>query len=141
MADRVELHRHNIAALLTGPAGPVVRRMATYGRRTVNDAKRTAPVDKGTYRASLQYVIEVRGNAVILRVGSDLHYARYIAEGTGIYGPKHRPIRPVHRKFLKFKPKGSKRYVFARQVKGSPPNPHLAEALRRNVPWPVQVHT
>lgn len=141
MTGRVELHRQNIREVLAGPAGPVVRRLATYGRRTINDAKRTAPVDKGIYRASLQYVIEVRGQVVILRVGSDLHYARYIAQGTGIYGPRGVPIRPVHRKMLKFKPKGSKTFVFARQVKGSPPNPHLIDALRRNVPWPIRVHT
>ena len=141
VSGRVELHRGNIIAVLSGPAGPVVARMADYGRRTVNAAKRTAPVDNGTYRASLQYLVFARGTSVILRVGSDLHYAEYIAKGTGIYGPKHRPIRPVHRKFLKFKPKGATRFVFARQVKGSPPNPHLIDALRSVIPWPVRIHT
>lgn len=140
MASRVELHQANIAAVLGGPAGPVTQLMANYGRRIVNEAKRTAPVDNGTYRASLQFAVLTRGGTVVLRVGSDLHYAEYIAKGTGIYGPKRRPIRPIHRKFLKFKPKGSRTYVFARQVKGSPPNPHLINAVRSVIPWPVRIH-
>lgn len=141
MAARVELHRANIRGLLQGPAGPLHRQLATYGRRSVNAAKRTAPVDNGTYRASIQYLVFNQGNAVVLRVGCGLHYAEYIARGTGIYGPHRTPIRPVRRKFLKFKPKGATKFVFARTVKGSPPNNHLVEAVRASVPWPLRLHS
>ena len=138
MAARVELHQGNIRAFFS-EVGPPARTLAKYGRRIVNDAKRSAPVDKGKYRASIQFLVEASPNALRLTVGSGLHYAEYIAKGTGIYGPRRRPIRPVHRKFLKFKPKGQKKFVFARQVRGMKPNNHLVDAMRAHIALPISL--
>lgn len=124
--------------------------MTRYGRKTVNAAKRKCNVDTGQARASLQYLVLVGPDRITVRVGSDLDHVRYLNEGTGIYGPRHRPIRPVSRKFLRFKSRGTfgpvaaggrragrGQWVFARQVRGIPPHPFLWEALRESVPWPV----
>lgn len=111
------------------------------GRRVVNEAKERAPVDNGRLRSSIAYTIELTPTTCALRVGSDVPYARYVEEGTGIYGPRHRRITPVRRQALKFptprswnsgrQPRQADRgFVFRRSVAGSPPNPFLADALQ-----------
>lgn len=54
----------------------------------------------------------------------------YIHEGTGIYGPRRRPIRPRRKKVLRFTVRGQPEPVFATSVKGIRPNPYLRKALR-----------
>ena len=107
------------------------------GRRVQNAGRRRAPVDEGTLRNSIEYVVDVRPASTHVTVGSPLPYARYIHEGTGIYGPKGTPITPVTRQVLKFQVKGSTgkrrgkdaQWVFAKSVKGIKPNPFLVDAL------------
>lgn len=107
------------------------------GRRVQNAAKKRAPVDEGTLRASIDYVVGVTPAGTHVTIGSPLDYARYIHEGTGIYGPKGQPITPVTRQVLKFQVKGSTgkrrgkdaQWVFAKSVKGIRPNPFLVDAL------------
>ncbi|URP21097.1 hypothetical protein SEA_FLATWOODS_30 [Gordonia phage Flatwoods] len=107
------------------------------GRRVQNAARRRAPVDEGTLRNSIEYVVDVRGTRTHVTIGSPLPYARYIHEGTGIYGPKGTPIVPVTRQALKFQVKGASgrrrgrgaKWVFAKSVRGIKPNPFLVDAL------------
>lgn len=71
-----------------------------------------------------------------VRIGSSKEYARYVHDGTGIYGPRRRPIRPVKAQALVFP---SRRYgkksgpfrgkVVVKSVKGIKPNPYLVNAL------------
>lgn len=117
------------------------------GRRVRNAGRKRAPIDEGTLRNSIEYVVDVRGNKTHVTIGSPLPYARYIHEGTGIYGPKGTPIVPLRAKSptgrpaaLKFKPSGAglgvslppsaRGWMFAASVKGIRPNPFLIEALR-----------
>lgn len=71
------------------------------------------------------------GNSIT--VGTNLSYARYVQEGTGIYGPTGQPIKAKGRA-LAFVINGQR--VFARSVKGAPPRPylwideHIATAVR-----------
>lgn len=110
------------------------------GRRVVNAAKENAPVDNGRLRSSITHTIELTPTTCVLTVGSDVPYARYVEEGTGIYGPRRRRITPTRRQALKFptprswsgdnQPRQADRgFVFRRSVAGSPPNPFLANAL------------
>lgn len=107
------------------------------GRRVQNEARRRAPVDEGTLRNSITYVVDVTAGRAHVTIGSPLPYARYIHEGTGIYGPRGTPIVPVTRQALKFQVKGGSGrrrgrdapWVFAKSVKGIEPNPFLVEAL------------
>jgi hypothetical protein len=71
-----------------------------------------------------------------VRVGTHLKYARWVHDGTGLYGPRHAMIKPRSAKFLVFK---SARYgakkgkgkgkVFVKQVRGVQPNPFLKSAI------------
>jgi hypothetical protein len=69
----------------------------------------------------------------IVVVGTNVTYAMYVHEGTGIFGPRHARITPKKGKYLVFTPKGAKGKVFARSVSGSRPKPFLAEAIRAAV--------
>jgi hypothetical protein len=43
---------------------------------------------------------ELVGSKLVVNVGSNLYYAPWVEEGTGIYGPKGQPIVPTHAKVL-----------------------------------------
>lgn len=58
-----------------------------------------------------------RNTQSIYEVGSHLDYARYQHEGTGIYGPRRRPIRPVRARRLHFFSR-THGEVFTMSVKG-----------------------
>jgi hypothetical protein len=153
MPVEIRIDEAELRELLYGPAGPVVREVRRVTNRTLNTAKRYAPVDEGTLRASLQGTVEVSGPLVIGRVGSHLEYALFLHFGTGIYGPRGRPITPVSSKVLVFEPgrmtgplpagrrhppRGRRGKVFAVQVRGTPRNLFLVNALRdAAAPWPV----
>ena len=70
-----------------------------------------------------------RGGLPGVRIGTNVEYAIFVHEGTGIYGPKGVPIRPSRAKALVFTPYGAVKPVFAKQVKGMPANPFLVNAL------------
>lgn len=48
-------------------------------------AKQDCPVDLGILRASVTSETEVTGEEIIGRIGSNLEYAPYVHNGTGIY--------------------------------------------------------
>lgn len=130
------MNEANVRALLQSPVGPVVRTVERYTRRTANVARATAPADTGHLRASVTSGVHNRGSSVVGRVSSSLDYAIYQEKGTGIYAGKG-PIRPKKAKVLAFRPKGSAKMVFAKEVKGTPATHFLEKALRTSVPWPV----
>lgn len=85
-------------------------------------------VDTGRLRSSVRVAPTRYRGYTGARVGTNVNYALLVHNGTGIYGPRRRPIRPKRRKFLRFETKGGD-IVYARQVKGMRPNPFLVEAL------------
>lgn len=87
-------------------------------------AKENAPVDKSTLRKSIQRNF----NAEQGIVGSNLEYAKYQEEGTGIYGPNHAPIYPKTKKYLAWQNKNGQ-WFRARSVKGVKPRLFLFNAL------------
>lgn len=138
---RVNLHHLDIEALLHGPQGPVVREVVSRSRTVSNLAKRKVGVDSGRLRGSIRFTLQVEHGRVVGTIGTMVQYGIYHHEGTGIYGPKKKPITPKSAKMLAFSPKGSGgKVVYAKSVKGSKPNPYLIEALREAVPWPIRVN-
>lgn len=111
--------------------------------RVVNAARRLAPVDTGRLRASITQEFSTGyGGAPVVRIGSNLPYAIFVHQGTGIYGPKGQRIFPKHGKFMVWPAinnsgSGSRRYkggrtamyVFARSTRGMPGRPFLVQAL------------
>lgn len=88
------------------------------------------------------------GTATITAGGPGMSgYARFVEEGTGIYGPNRRPIVPVRAKFLRFPAKGADvrqtgsltkaqqraggGWVFKKSVLGRKATPFLKPAVER----------
>lgn len=135
---RVFLHHHTIEELLHSPDGPVVREVVSRSRTVTNLAKRKVGVDTGRLKGSIRFTLQIENGRVVGTIGTVVQYGVYHHEGTGIYGPKRRPITPVTAKVLAFPGKGG--MVYRASVKGARPNPFLVDALRDAVPWPVTTH-
>lgn len=89
-------------------------------------------VDTGHLRSSIQVQIRQFGaGRVAVRIGTNVRYARWVHDGTGLYGPRHRKIRPKRAKALRFKGAryGKSGYIYARSVKGMRGNAFLEDAL------------
>lgn len=91
-------------------------------------ARQEAPVDKGQLRASIN--IRYLQDAVVIATG--VKHAIPVHEGTGIYGPRKAPIRPKRARVLAWRSGG--RWHFARQVRGTKPNPFMARAAKTSTP-------
>ena len=109
------------------------RAIGDSARTIEGKAKRYAPVDQGILRASIHTEgPRVTSNNVEAIVGTNVKYAKMQEEGTGIYGPKKQPIRPVHGKFLVWKKAGQT--FFARSVKGVKPQWYFKRAKEEGKP-------
>jgi hypothetical protein len=136
--------------LLKGNTGPVLADLKRRCIRVQTAAVRLAPVDRGRLRQSITHEIRATPSGFVGRVGSNLPYARWVHDGTGIYGPKGQPIRPKTKPFLAWQTRGitsvrassvpgrgavvsrsqtGTGWAYAREVKGVPPNPFLLKAL------------
>lgn len=87
--------------------------------RVVADAKRNCPVDKGTLCNTIQYSIEEEGETLAGYVGSNLEYAPYVHQGTGIYAKDGNGRKQVP--WVYYSEKDGKRHV----TSGSKPRPFL----------------
>jgi hypothetical protein len=141
MANFTYTQRIDLAALqvhLRGRNGGVMRDMLRRGLLVETQAKRNLGggegfpkrVDTGRLRASITTQVVESGGQLRVTVGTNVRYARWVHDGTGLYGPNHRYITPKRRRRMKFKTKTSGgRYVYARRVQGMRPNPFLVSAL------------
>jgi hypothetical protein len=94
---RVEINGSALNRLLRSPTGPVARDMLKRGNRVRSAARRRINSRTGDLARSIEVDIVIAGGAAGVRVGSDLYYARFVHDGTGIHGPRRRPIRPRRR--------------------------------------------
>lgn len=133
-------HRINqgrLGQILVSPTGPVARDMLRRGLLVEGRAKqllaggsgRPARIDTGRLRASITTRMVVDRGVPVARIGTGVRYALWVHEGTGIYGPRRTVIRPRRAKVLRFKPKGSTRFIYRPQVRGMKPNRFLVDAL------------
>jgi len=146
---RVRINQAEYVRLTQSSAGPVVRQAERIGRRTVNKAKENVKVDDGHLRSTIDHNVTVLPGRVTMRAGSPLDYGLYLHEGTGLYGPKKRVIRPVSAKALRFSvkgvgpggrglAKGNRPFVFAKFVRGVKPDKWLVRAFHDACPYPVR---
>lgn len=130
-----------LKTLLSGPSGPVARDIMVRTNRVLNKARTLCPVDEGRLRSSLASEMRVEGDNVIGRVGTNVEYALWVHEGTGIYAGKGY-ITPKNARVLawpvknntgsgrrRYKGGATAQYAFAKKVKGIPGRPFLRDAL------------
>lgn len=133
-----QINASALRQIMTSPSSGLARDLLRRGLLVETAAKRninggpSGPrrIDTGRLRASIITVPVHRNGELAVLIGTNVYYARWVHDGTGIYGPRHRPIRPVHAKLLRFKPRGKSRYVFAKEVKGMIANHFLLDALK-----------
>jgi hypothetical protein len=139
MATASFSHRFDLGAvqaMLTSPQGGVVKDLLRRGLLVETQAKRNLGgiggpkrIDTGRLRASIATQLVNRNGTPAILVGSNVYYAKWIHDGTGLFGPRHHRIVPVRAKFLRFRPKGSRKFIYRRSVAGIKPNPFLRNAL------------
>lgn len=90
-------------------------------------------VDNGRLRSSIdtRRIRRIVGGFHVrgARVGTDVFYGIYVHRGTGIHGPYRTPIVPKTKRVLRFQPRGSAVFIYARSVKGMKPNHFLTNAI------------
>lgn len=92
------------------------------------DLKREVKVKSGGTRRTFTHRVEQGGKRGI--AGSNAPVARYLHEGTGIYGPKGRRIVPVTKKAMM----GPGLPHPVRSIKGMRPDNYIERALARSKP-------
>jgi hypothetical protein len=125
---RVEINNRFITRLLKSPAGPLARHMLTRGNRVQREARRRINSRSGRLARSITVSVVVENGGAGVRVGTDLFYARFVHDGTGVYGPSQRPIRPRRGRALAFP--GRAGHVVVASSAGQPGTGFLREALR-----------
>jgi len=123
-----------LAAYLSSPAGPVAKDLFRRGKKVEAKAKKNLDnrsprrVDTGRLRSSITTQLLNVGGKPVVRVGTNVYYALWVHDGTGIYGPKGTYIYAKRAKYMSWKTKGGKR-VYAVKTKGMKPNPFLKDAV------------
>lgn len=95
------------------------------------DAKQNAPVQTGHLRSSIQIIApEPTSDLMSGKVYTDIGYALWVEQGTGLYGPYASPIVPTTKKALAFTI-GGQSFV-RRSVKGMKGRFYMKSALESN---------
>lgn len=139
---RVDLHHAQIRNFLYSPAGPVVRGVRRWSNEVRAFAIARAPKATGELAGSSSVTMNTHPGFVVGEVTFSARHAIWVHEGTGIYGPRGRPIRSRTGRMLRF-PRGSGRlsrerrndpraraFTYTRTVRGQRKNPFLVSALR-----------
>ncbi len=107
---------------LASPSGALARDLLRRGKRVEAGAKRRVGVRTGHLRRSITTVLIVYRGYPGVTVGSNLSYAKIHHDGRG-------PVVAKRKKALRFKPKGSRKFVYAKRVKGVKANHFLSDSL------------
>lgn len=132
MAVHVKLDHLALTRLLRSPTGAVGRDALKRGRRVRDRARLLVGKQTGRLAASIEVNFSVGLRGLVVHVGSSLKYARYHHDGTGVYGPHGRPIRPRRGKVMVFDGRLGGR-VYARSVTGQRGTKYLERSLRAAV--------
>jgi hypothetical protein len=138
----VDLHQVQIRNFLYSPAGPVVRGVRRWSHQVRDVAVARAPKASGQLAGSSSVTMNTHPGFVVGVIGFGARHALWVHEGTGIYGPRRRPIRAHSGGMLRFRhgsgrlaasARGSGRgraFTYVRTVRGQPPKPFLVWALK-----------
>lgn len=95
----IEISKEALDQLLKHAKDSLSRAMKYAATDVWGNIRRLAPVDEGRLAGSFE--IEPV-DELSWRIFTSVHYALYVHEGTGVYGPTGQPITPVTAKALKF---------------------------------------
>lgn len=99
---RIDINGSALNRLLRSPTGPVAREMLRRGRKVQSAARRRINSRTGALSRSIEVDIVIVDRTAGARIGTNLSYARFVHDGTGVHGPNRRPIKPTRRKALAF---------------------------------------
>jgi len=100
------------------------RAVAYVAQDVWGNIKREAPVNEGRLAGSFDLE---KLDDYAWRIYTNVHYALFVHEGTGIYGPVGQRIVPVSASVLVFEWMG--RTWFLKSVAGQEPNPYADRAM------------
>lgn len=127
----------DVGPLKAATARLAERKAARLGDLFVKTARGRASRRTGAMADSISaHPAVVRQTSATVRVTCEAEYGRYQDEGTGIFGPEGRPIKPTHSKVLVFDWPAAGGLVFARHVKGSEPTRFWTRTVHD---WPIMV--
>jgi phage gpG-like protein len=139
---KFRLNESEVRKLLSSPGGGIYGDIQRRGNRVLNKARVLCPVDQGQLRASLAMEMNVVDGNPIARIGTNVKYAIFVHEGTGIHGPRKTPIVPVRARVLRwpvknqsgsgrrrFRGGATQQYAYSKSVKGTKGRPFLTKAL------------
>lgn len=132
-----EMNSAAVQQLLTSTNGAVYRDMLRRGLKVETKAKSNLQsdptrVDTGRLRGSIRARMITLDGVPVCRVGTNVEYASFVHDGTGLFGPRHAYIVPVNKSVLRWKTKGGggkNGYTYAKKSSGMRPNPFLKNAL------------
>lgn len=130
---KITIRRVPVFELLYAPTGDVHNLVERTTNAVHIAVLREAPVMTGAMIATLNKDIRVApGRSVRGIVESDDEAALWVQQGTGLFGPQHRPIVPRRSRVLRWpdRRRGSG-FVYAKSVAGQEPNPFMWRGLRR----------
>lgn len=100
-----------------------------------NAYKQNVPTDTGNLADSIHSGAEVTANEVRGAVWTESDgYAAPVELGSGLWGPKKDYIYPKTKKFLHWRDSKTGAKIFARRVKGHPPQPAFQPAIDETIP-------
>lgn len=135
---RQDMHQAALYQLLHSSTGGVAKDLLKRGYRVQTMAKllisgagagHPKRVNTGLTRSSIRVRLIALPDLAV-RVGSPLLRAKWIHDGTGVYGPRKHLITPHTSSVLKFKPKGKLKYVYVKSIRGMRRNRFLKDALK-----------
>lgn len=123
----VTIRQSGIKALQAGP-------ITDFTIRLANRVKTRAQIEAPKFTGKLAHSIErnpvrYRGLHTLVQVVTTSGYGLFPEKGTGVFGPKGRPIRPRRKKFLVFVPRGLDHVIRTRSVQGQRPQHFMRNAL------------
>lgn len=123
----VTIRDQGIRQLTAGPVASWTRDLST---RVRNRAQSLSPVETGRLRRSITaHPPSVAGFHVRATISTATGYGLYPEEGTGIFGPRGRVIKPRSKPFLVFQPRGLGHVIRTRSVLGQKPQHFMRDAL------------
>jgi HK97 gp10 family phage protein len=124
---RIDLDEVQLQVLLRSDDGVVGKDAMRRGRKVEAAAKRRVRVRTGRLQRSIKARRDRSDGEAAVIVEATAKHARFVHEGTGIYGPTGLPIQPKTRSVLKFRVGGVT--IFAPSVRGQQGTHFLRDAL------------